>query len=122
MAGDLANDGRTPYDHDYRELGAGALPGRGTVPARVDRIVALRHFPYFPGMVDLSAVWRRLPAPANVFRLLIALATLLLVPAALLYPGPYGLRLALGASLACNPVAVRLAWFGNADTLCVLRW
>ena len=121
MAGDLANDGHTPYDHDYRSSGlARFYTGRGTVPARVDRIVALRHFPYFPGMVDLSAVWRRLPAPANDFRLLIALATLLLVPAALLYPGPYGLRLALGAALACNPVAVRLAWFGNADTLCVL--
>ena len=121
MAGDLANDGHTPYDHDYRGSGlARFYSGRGTVPARVDRIVALRHFPYFPGMVGLSAAWRVLPAPANDFRLLIALATLMLVPAALLYPGPYGLRLALGAALACNPVAVRLAWFGNADTLCVL--
>ncbi len=121
MAGDLANDGHTPYDHDYRNSGlARFYNGRGTIPARVDRIVALRHFPYFPGMVDLSAVWRGLPAPANDFRLLIALATLMLVPAALLYPGPYGQRLALGAALACNPVAVRLAWFGNADTLCVL--
>ena len=121
MAGDLANDGHTPYDHDYRGSGlARFYTGRGTVPDRVDRIVALRHFPYFPGMAGLSGVWRSLPAPANDFRLLIALATLMLVPAALLYPGPYGLRLALGAALACNPVAVRLAWFGNADTLCVL--
>src|SRR6478735_1343196 len=114
MAGDLANDGHTPYDHDYRSSGlARFYTGRGTVPDRVDRIVALRHFPYFPGMAGLSAAWRVLPAPANDFRLLIALATLMLVPAALLYPGPYGLRLALGAALACNPVAVRLAWFGN---------
>jgi hypothetical protein len=121
MAGDLANDGHTPYDHDYRSSGlARFYTGRGAVPARVDRIVALRHFPYFPGMVDLSAVWRGLPAPVDDFRLLVALATLMLVPAALLYPGPYGLRLALGAALACNPVAVRLAWFGNADTVCVL--
>ena len=89
MAGDLANDGHTPYDHDYRGSGlARFYSGRGTVPARVDRIVALRHFPYFPGMVGLSAAWRGLPAPANDFRLLIALATLMLVPAALLYPGP----------------------------------
>ena len=59
MAGDLANDGHTPYNHDYRSSGlARFYTGRGTLPDRVDRIVALRHFPYFPGMAGLSGVWR----------------------------------------------------------------
>ena len=121
LAGGLASDGHTPYGHDFRGSGLDRFyTGDGTVSPWVDHNVALRHFPYFPGMVGLSAAWRGLPAPWSDFRLLVALATLMLIPAALLYPGPYGHRLALGAALACNPVAVRLAWFGTADALCVL--
>ena len=48
------------------------------------------------------APWLRPPA----VRCLVC--TLLLVPAALLFTGPFGCRLALGAALACNPVALRL--------------
>ena len=43
------------------------------------------------------------------------LATLALLPAALLFRGPLGWRLALGAVLVCNPIAVRSAWFGQND-------
>ena len=67
-----------------------------------------------------AAAWDGLPKPWRDYRLFVALCTLLLVPAALLFPGPLGCRLAVGAALACNPVALRLAWFGNADAPCVL--
>ena len=35
--------------------------------------------------------------------------------AALAFRGPRSLRLALGALLVCNPIAVRSAWFGQND-------
>ena len=43
------------------------------------------------------------------------LSTLALVGVALLFRGPLGWRLALGAVLVCNPIALRSAWFGQND-------
>ena len=48
-------------------------------------------------------------------RWLVALASLALLPAALLFPGPRREKLALGVLLAANPIVVRAAWFGTAD-------
>ena len=56
-----------------------------------------------------------LPEPFDDYRLLVLFATLALLPAALLFRGPLGWRLALGAVLVCNPIAVRSAWFGQND-------
>ena len=77
--------------------------------------MALRHFAYFPGAVLSAAVWRLLPEPFDDYRLLCCSATLALLPAALLFRGPLGWRLALGAVLVCNPIAIRSAWFGQND-------
>jgi hypothetical protein len=121
LAGDVARHGGSPYGHDYRHTGMERFYSRnGTPSPNTDRMVQLRHFPYFPGSAAAAAVWDELPAPWRDYRLFVALCTLLLVPAALLFPGPLGCRLALGAALACNPVALRLAWFGNGDAPCVL--
>jgi hypothetical protein len=121
LAGDLARHRQSPYGYDYRHSGlARFYTLRGSVSRRVNDLPTLRHYPYFPGSVVASVFWRSLPSPWNDYRLFVALTTLLLMPAALVYPGPLGLRLALGAALACNPVAVRLAWFGNADAPCIL--
>ncbi|MDX6533490.1 MAG: hypothetical protein QOF68_1234 [Gaiellales bacterium] len=121
LAGDLARNGQNPYGHDYGDSGmARFYKMDGTVVRRPDRLPALSHLPYFPGSVVASAAWRTLPAPWSDYRLLVALSTLLLIPAALLYPGPFPARLAVGSVLACNPVAVRLAWFGNTDATCIL--
>ena len=121
LAGGLVRNGHSPYGHDYHRSGLArfyTLDGRES--ARAQRFVMLRHFPYFPGSVIAAAAWQGLPAPWNDYRLFVVLATLLLVPAALLFPGHFGCRLALGVALACNPVAVRLAWFGNGDAPCLL--
>jgi len=121
LAGGVARDGGSPYGHDFHRTGlARFYTMDGSDSPRASRLVMLRHFPYFPGSVAAAAVWDSLPAPFDDYRLFVALCTLMLVPAALLFPGPLGCRLALGAALACNPVAVRLAWFGNADAPCVL--
>jgi uncharacterized membrane protein len=77
--------------------------------------VALEHFAYFPGTVVTAAVWRLLPEPFDDYRLLVLLATLALLPAVLLFRAPLGVKLALGALLVCNPIAVRSAWFGQND-------
>ena len=71
--------------------------------------------PTSPGAVVSAAAWRLLPDPFDDYRLLVLLATLALLPAALLFRGPLGWRLALGAVLVCNPIAVRSAWFGQND-------
>ena len=47
------------------------------------------------------------PSQEKKPRLLVLLSTLALLPAALLFRGPIGWRLALGAVLVCNPIAVR---------------
>ena len=43
------------------------------------------------------------------------LATLALLPAALLFPAPFEWRLAVGAALVANPLTIKAAWFGTAD-------
>jgi hypothetical protein len=117
LGGELVLDLDNPYGHDYRASGLERFYTRdGTVSERVrEREVALRHFAYFPGAVVSAALWRLLPDPFDDYRLLALLATLALLPAALLFPGPLGWRLALGAVLVCNPIAVRSAWFGQND-------
>jgi uncharacterized membrane protein len=110
-------DGDNPYGHDYSRSGLERFYTRdGSESERVRRDeVALRHFAYFPGAVLTAAVWRVLPEPFDDYRLLVLLATLALLPAALLFRGPIGWRLVLGAVLVCNPIAVRSAWFGQND-------
>jgi hypothetical protein len=117
LGGDLVLDLDNPYGHDYSHSGLERFYTRdGSVSERVrEREVALRHFAYFPGAVLSAAVWRLLPKPFDDYRLLVLFATLALLPAALLFRGPLGWRLALGALLVCNPIAVRSAWFGQND-------
>ncbi len=117
LGGELLLDLDNPYGHDYRESGLERFYTRdGSISERVrEREVALEHFAYFPGAVVSAAVWRLLPDPFDDYRLLVLLATLALLPAALLFRGPLGWRLVLGAVLVCNPIAVRSAWFGQND-------
>ena len=117
LGGELLLDLDNPDGHDYRESGLERFYTRdGTVSESVrGREVALQHFAYFPGAVVSAAVWRLVPDPFDDYRLLVLLATLALLPAALLFPGPVGWRLALGAVLVCNPIAIRSAWFGQND-------
>ena len=117
LGGDLLLELDNPYGHDYRESGLERFYTRdGRVSERVrEREVALEHFAYFPGAVLTGAAWRVLPGPLDDYRLLVLLATLAMLPAALLFRGPLGVRLALGALLVCNPIAVRSAWFGQND-------
>jgi Glycosyltransferase family 87 len=117
LGGDLLLDLDNPYGHDYRESGLERFYTRdGTVSERVrEREVSLEHFAYFPGAVLTAAVWELLPEPLDDYRLLVLLATLAMLPAALLFRAPLGYRLALGALLVCNPIAVRSAWFGQND-------
>jgi hypothetical protein len=130
IGGELVLDLDNPYGHDYRDSGLERFYTRdGSVSEQVrEREVALEHFAYFPGAVLTAAAWRLLPEPFDDYRLLVLLATLALLPAALLFRGPpansgdrgLGWRLALGAVLVCNPIAVRSAWFGQNDALSLL--
>ncbi|MBN1529640.1 MAG: DUF2029 domain-containing protein [Thermoleophilaceae bacterium] len=117
QSGDLLLDGENPYGHDYRESGLERFYTRdGSVSERVrEREVALRHFAYFPGAPLSAAAWRVLPEPFDDYRLLVMLCTLAALAAALAFRAPLGWRLAVGALLVCNPVAVRSAWFGQND-------
>jgi hypothetical protein len=117
LAGALVRHGSNPYGHDYGTSGLERFYSLdGTIaPQSRERQVALRHFAYFPGTALAASVWGVLPRPFDDYRFLVALCTLALLPAALLFPGPPGLRLALGAVLAANPLAVHAAWFGTAD-------
>jgi hypothetical protein len=117
LGGDLLLHLDDPYGHDYSRSGLERFYTRdGTVSQRVrEREVALEHFAYFPGAVVTAALWDLLPDPVDDYRLLVLLATLALLPAALMFQGPLGWRLALGAVLVCNPIAVRSAWFGQND-------
>jgi hypothetical protein len=117
LAGRLIRDGHDPYGHDYGSSGLQrfySLDGSKPRPS-AERQVALRHFAYFPGTALAAAAWGVLPKPLDDYRFLVALAALCLLPAALLFPGPVGLRLAVGASLAANPLITRAVWFGTAD-------
>ena len=117
LAGRLVRHGHDPYGHDYRRSGLErfySLDG-SRPPPTAQRQVALRHFAYFPGTALLAAAWGVLPTPLDDYRFLVALCALALLPAALLFPGPLGVRLAIGAALAANPLITRAAWFGTAD-------
>jgi Glycosyltransferase family 87 len=125
LAGDLVLHGHDPYGHNYDGSGLerfytrdGSLP-----PPSAHRQVALHHFAYFPGTTLTAAAWRVLPAPLDDYRLFVLLATLATLFAALLFRAPLVWKLAAGATLAANPIAVRAAWFGTADApslLCVV--
>ncbi len=117
VGGDLVLHGHNPYGHDYRRSGVERFYTRdGTASERVrNREVALRHFAYFPGALLTAAPWRLLPKPFDDYRLLVLLATLATLGAALAFRGPLVWRLAIGAVLVCNPVAIRSAWFGQND-------
>ena len=115
LAGDLVLHGHNPYGHDYHGSGLERFyPAAHDQPAGFPQ-VALRHFAYFPGTALTAAVWRLLPSPFDDYRLFVLLATLALLPAALVFPGPLEWRLAIGSVLAANPILVRGAWFGTAD-------
>ena len=122
LAGELVRGGIDPYGADYRTSGLERFyTFDGTVdPAIREQEVALRHLAYFPGTPLTAAAWGVLPAPFDDYRLLVALASLAAIPAALLFRGPLELRLAVGAALAANPLAIRAAWFGTADAPAML--
>jgi hypothetical protein len=117
QGGDLLLDLDNPYGHDYRESGLERFYTRdGSVSEHVrQKEVALRHFAYFPGTIVVAAGWRLLPGPFDDYRLLMLVCNLLMLAAALAFRGPLAVRLALGALLVCNPIAIRSAWFGQND-------
>jgi hypothetical protein len=120
IAGDLVLDGDDPYGHDYGDSGLeNFYPAADDEEAAFDR-AARHHFAYFPGTALTAAAWRVLPRPWDDYRLFVLLATLALLPAALLFPGPLVVRLAVGSGLAANPLIVQGAWFGTADAPALL--
>ena len=117
IAGDLLLDGDNPYGHDYRRSGMErfyTFDGTATEAVR-EREVSLEHYAYFPGTILTSAVWRLLPSPLDDYRLLVVLFTLGGFAAAMAFRAPLSWRLAIGALVVANPVAVRSAWFGQND-------
>jgi hypothetical protein len=120
LAGDLLLDGRNPYGHDYD--GSGLERFYPAANNQLPEYPALEHFAYFPGTALTAAAWRLVPSPFDDYRVLIVLATLALLPAALVFPGAFHWRLAVGAALAANPLLIRAAWFGNADALPRRAW
>jgi hypothetical protein len=122
LGGDLLLHGHNPYGHDYRASGLERFYTRdGSVSQHVrEHEVALRHFAYFPGAVVSAATWRLLPKPFDDYRLLMLVCNLGMLWAALLFRGPLAGRLVLGGVLACNPIAVRSAWFGQNDAASLL--
>jgi hypothetical protein len=120
LAGDLVLDGDAPYGHDYDGSGLERFyPAADNQPEGITQ-VALEHFAYFPGTALTGAAWRLLPRPFDDYRIFVLLATLALLPAALLFPGEIHVRLAAGAALAANPLIVHGAWFGTADAPALL--
>jgi hypothetical protein len=114
LAGELVLDGDNPYGHDYRGSGLERWYPAAGANEDVPR-VALDHFAYFPGTPLTAAAWRLLPRPIDDYRMLVLLCTLALALLALLFDAPLHWRLAAGAALAANPLAIRAAWFGTAD-------
>ena len=120
IAGDLVLDGDNPYGHDYGDSGLERFyPAADAEEAAFDR-AARHHFAYFPGTAATAAAWRLLPHPWDDYRLFVLLATFALLPAALLFPGPLVIRLAVGSGLAANPLIAHGAWFGTADAPALL--
>jgi hypothetical protein len=117
LGGELLRDGDNPYGADYRDSGLERFyTFDGSVSERVrEREVALRHFAYFPGAPVTGAAWGVLPEPFDDYRLFVLLCTLGTFFAALLFRAPLAWRLAIGALLVANPIAVRSAWFGQND-------
>ena len=117
LGGELVLELDNPYGHDYRRSGLERFYTRdGSVSDRVRQSeVALEHFAYFPGSVISAALWRALPEPFDDYRLLVLVCNLAMLAAALAFRGPLWVRIALGALLVCNPIAVRSAWFGQTD-------
>lgn len=121
IAGDLLLDGTNPYGRDYTGTGMERIYDLdGSTPDAGEQIVALGHFPYFPGMALFGAAAQLFPSPYDDVRFLVLLCTIALLPATMLLRGPFPVRLAVGAVLAANPLAVRAAWFGTADAPALL--
>ncbi len=120
IAGDLVLHGHDPYGHDYDSSGLERFyPAADNQPEGITQ-VALEHFAYFPGTALTAAAWRLAPRPFDDYRVFVLLATLALLPAALLFPGALHVRLAAGAALAANPLILHGAWFGTADAPALL--
>lgn len=119
LAGELILDGENPYGHDYRGSGLERWYPAAGADEKVQQ-VALDHFAYFPGTALTAAAWRLLPSPFDDYRMLVLLCTLALFGAALLFDAPLHWKIAAGAALAANPLAIRAAWFGTADAPSVL--
>ena len=118
LAGDLVLHGENPYGHDYRFSGMErfySFDGEASERIR-EREVPLVHYAYFPGTAISAAAWQAvIPAPFDDYRLFVLLATLAGFFAVLAFRGPLAWRLALGAVVVANPIAVRSAWFGQND-------
>jgi Glycosyltransferase family 87 len=118
LAGDLVLDGENPYGHDYRFSGMErfySFDGEASDRIR-EREVPLVHYAYFPGTAISAAGWQAVvPAPFDDYRLFVLLATLAGFFAVMAFRGPLAWRLALGAVVVANPIAVRSAWFGQND-------
>ena len=124
LAGEALRAGDNPYGHDYRTSGLERMYSfDGSVsyrfPGGPER-PTFDHFVYFPGAALSGALWTVLPSPVDDYRFFVALATLASFLAVLCFRAPLGLRLALGAVAAANPLAVRAAWFGTADATSVV--
>ena len=117
LGGDLLLDGENPYGHDYRASGLERFyTYDGSVSERVrEREVALEHYAYFPGTAISAAAWNLLPDPFDDYRLLVLLATLGSFFAVMAFRAPLAWRLAVGAVVVANPIAVRSSWFGQND-------
>ncbi|HEU0018836.1 MAG TPA: hypothetical protein VFQ14_00960 [Thermoleophilaceae bacterium] len=118
LAGDLVLHGENPYGHDYRFSGMERFYSfDGAASERIrEREVPLVHYAYFPGTAISAAGWQAVvPAPLDDYRMFVLLATLAGFFAVLAFRGPLAWRLALGAVVVANPIAVRSAWFGQND-------
>ena len=119
IAGDLVRHGHDPYGRDYTGTGLEKwYPAAGFTAGR--KQVALHHLAYFPGTPLTAAAWRMLPSPLNDYRFFVFICTLALFFAVLAFRAPLALRIALGAAVAANPLAVRAVWFGTADAPALL--
>lgn len=118
LAGELVLDGKSPYGHDFRHSGMERFyTFDGTASEEIRRTeVPLLHYAYFPGTALSAAAWQAvIPAPFHDYRLFVVLMTLGGLFAVLAFRGPLEWRLALGALVVANPIAVRSAWFGQND-------
>lgn len=122
LGGQVIRDGQDPYGHDYGNSGMERFYAfDDTEVTEVNgRQVALDHFAYFPGTPLSAAAWGLLPEPFSDYRFLVLLCGIAAGAAALLFRGPLGWRLALGAVIAASPVAIRADWFGQADAPALL--